>query len=65
MMIQGIFTFGFSGYLFLLFAASGAFLLLIESKASGSDRKSYRLSKRFGWIHLMLSLVVVMMLWLR
>lgn len=64
-MEQGTFTFGFSGYLFLLCAACGAFLLLIESKASGPDRKSYKASKLFGWFHVLLSAAVLLMLWLR
>lgn len=64
-MIVESYTFSFLGYLVIFCAASGLFLLFIDAKnmSSSSNKKEYKVSKTFGWIHLLLGAAILMADW--
>jgi hypothetical protein len=60
----GVLTIGVSGYLCLLCAACGLFLLTIDVAMTDRGSKDYRTAKAFGWIHLVLAAACLLLLWL-
>lgn len=64
MFSQETYTFGFSGYLILLFAICGA-ILLVESRKGRAERKEKKLALISGVLHMVLSMVVLFVLWLK
>jgi hypothetical protein len=60
----GMFTIGMSGYLCLLCAACGLYLLAVDRSMARKGSKEYAIAKTFGWIHLMASVVLLLLLWL-
>lgn len=55
---------GVSGYLLLLCVLSGLYLLIIDARPTPVKGKEQSVSKVFGWIHLVLSFVILLLLWL-
>lgn len=59
-----MFTVGMSGYLCMLCAACGLYLLVVDRSMAQKGSKEYAIAKTFGWIHLTASAVLLFLLWL-
>lgn len=60
----GILKMGISGYLCLLCAACGIYLLTVDRSMAGKGTKEHAIARTFGWIHLTASFVLLIMLWI-
>ncbi|MFF2890611.1 CLC_0170 family protein [Paenibacillus sp. NPDC057967] len=63
-MMLSVVTIGLSGYLFFICVLCGFFLLFIDAKETHVTKREYRLSNIFGWIHLILGVSILLILWL-
>lgn len=60
----GVISIGLSGYQCLLCAGCGAYLLSVDRTMSAKGTKEFAVAKTFGWIHLIVSFVLLILLWM-